>query len=98
MGEQNLFPNSREDITAEGKRHRGAVIGSKEYREEYVNDLVKDWDNQILLTIAEAPPLAAYTAFVSEFKRKLNYFLKTSLNICHLLLPLEKTKISLSQP
>ena len=42
MGEQNLFPNSREDITAEGKRHRGAVIGSKEYRDEYVNDLVKD--------------------------------------------------------
>ena len=30
-------------MTAEGKRRLGAVIGSTEYREEYVKDLVKDW-------------------------------------------------------
>ena len=44
------------NITAEAKRQLGAVIGSTEYRDEYVKDLVKDWDNQhtILSTIAEA--------------------------------------------
>ena len=43
------------NITAEGKRHFSAVIGSTEYREEYDEDLVRDWDNQltILSTIAE---------------------------------------------
>ena len=55
MEAQNLFANSRVNITAEGKRHLGAVIGSTEYCCEYVKGLVEDWDNQltILPTIAE---------------------------------------------
>ena len=59
MEAQILFANSRVIIiiTAEGKAHLGAVIGSMEYRDsdEYMKDLVKDWDNQltILSTIAE---------------------------------------------
>ena len=55
MEAQNLFANSRVNITAEGKRRLGAVIMSKEYRDEYVKDLVKDWNNQLtfLSTIAE---------------------------------------------
>ena len=47
MEAQNLFANSSVNITAEGKRHLGAVIGSTEYRDEYRDDLVKDWDNQL---------------------------------------------------
>ena len=42
METQNLFANSRVNITAEGKIHLGAVIGSIEYRDEYVKDLVKN--------------------------------------------------------
>ena len=55
MEAQNLFANSRVNITAEGRRHLGAVIGSTEYRDEYVKDLVKVWESQltILSTIAE---------------------------------------------
>ena len=93
MEAQNLFPNSRVNITAEGKRHLGAVIGSTKYRDEYMKDLVKDWDNQltILSTIAEKQMQATYLAFVSGFKCKLNYFLRTIPNNRHLLLPLERT-------
>ena len=36
-------------------------------------------------------PQAAYLAFPSRFKSKLNYFLKTITNLCHLLLLLEGT-------
>ena len=92
MEAQNVFANSRVNITAEGKRHLGAVIGSTEYRDKYVKDLVKDWDNQltILSTIAESKPQAVYLAFANGFKNKLNYFLRTVPNIRHLLLPLEK--------
>ena len=36
MEAQNLFANSRVNITVEGKRHLGAVIGNTEYRDEYV--------------------------------------------------------------
>ena len=48
-------------ITAEGKRHVGAVIGSTEYCAEYVKNLVNDWKNQLttLWTIAEMQSEAA---------------------------------------
>ena len=58
LGEaRNVFNDSNVNITIEGKRHHGAVIGSStEYRKEYVNDLVNDWNNQLVLlpSIAES--------------------------------------------
>ena len=76
------------NITAEGKIHLGPVIGSTEYRDKYVKDLVKVWENQlrILSTSAKTQPQAAYLAF----KRK-PYFLRTIPYIYHLLLPVERT-------
>ena len=47
MKVQKLLPNLRVNIAAEGKRQLGAVIGSTEYRDKYVKDLVKDWDNHL---------------------------------------------------
>ena len=93
MEMQIVFPNSRVNSTAEGKSHFGAVIGSTEYCDEYVKDLGKDWDNQltILSVIAETQLQAAYLAFASGFKSRLNYFLRTIPNISCLLLPLERT-------
>ena len=57
------------NITAEDKRRLGVIIGITEYRDEYVKDLIKDWDNQltILSTTAKTQPQAAYLAFVSSF-------------------------------
>ena len=80
------------NTTAELKIHLGEVIGSAEYRDKYVKDLVKVWDNQltILSTITKTQPQAAYLAFASGFKSKL-YFLRTIPNIRHLLLPVERT-------
>ena len=90
---QNLFANSRVNITAEGKRHLGAVVESTKYRHKYMKGLVKYCDNQltILSIIAETQPQAAYLAYASWFKSKLNYFLRTIPNNRHLLLPLERT-------
>ena len=90
MVAQNLFANSRVNLTDEGKRPLCDVIESIEYRDKHVKDLVKDWDNQltILPIIVETQQQAAY---VCGFKSKLNYFLRTSPNIPHLLLLLERT-------
>ena len=41
MEAQNVFANSRVNITAEGKRHLSEDIGNTKYRDEYVKDLVK---------------------------------------------------------
>ena len=46
MEAQTLYANSPVNITAEGKRHLREVIGSTEYCDEYVKDLVKEWNNQ----------------------------------------------------
>ena len=45
MEAQNVFANLKVNITAEGKIHLGVVLGSTEYRDNYVKDLVKVWEN-----------------------------------------------------
>ena len=94
LGEaRNVFNDSNVNTTIEEKRHLGAVIGSNKYREEYMKDLVNDWNNQLVLlsSIAESQPQTVYSAFVSDFKSKLSYFLKTIPGISQFLYPLEET-------
>ena len=90
---RNVFNDSNVYITIERKRHLGAVIGSNEYRQEYLKDLVNNWNNQLVLlsSIAESQPQAAYSAFVSDFKSKLRYFMGTIPGISQFLYPLEET-------
>ena len=65
----------------------GAVIGSTQYCDKYVKDLVKDWNKQLTTYCINS---TAYLAFASRFKSKLNYFLRTITNIRYLLLLLER--------
>ena len=75
-------------VTSEGKRHLGAVIGSKV---SYEKSLVKNWTKQLKLLsiIMESEPQSAYSAFVDGFKGKLNYFMSTIPSLGKLLKPLE---------
>ena len=94
LGEaRNVFNDSNVNITIEEKRHLGAVIGSNKYREEYMKDLVNDWNNQLVLlsSIAESQPQTVYSAFVSDFKSKLSYFMGAIPGISQFLYPLEET-------
>ena len=49
------------NITTEGKRHLGAVIGSKEYKDQYCRDKVQGWvrDFLSLAEITKNKPHAA---------------------------------------
>ena len=50
LGEaRNVFNDSNVNISIYGKRHLGAVIGINKYREEDVNDLLNDWNYQLVL-------------------------------------------------
>ena len=71
----------------------GAVVGSDSYKYEYVDNLVKDLNSQLcmLSTVAESQPQAAYSAFLSGFKNRLSYFMRTIPNISNLLIPIEYT-------
>ena len=75
---QNMFGESV-NITTAGKRHLGAVIGSKEYKDEYCIDKVKTWSDELkkLAEIAKTQPQAAYIAFTKGYRSKFTYFMRT---------------------
>ena len=88
-----VFGNTRINLTSEDTRHLGAVIGNHPYKEKYVNELVTNLNNQLRLLsrIADWEPQSPYAAYVSGFKSKLTYFIRTIPDISKLLLPLEHT-------
>ena len=79
------FENTGINITEEDRRHLGAVIGSIEYRENYVTQKMNAWLDKLnmLCDIARIEPKAAYSCFVSGYKHKLTYIMKTIPNISH---------------
>ena len=75
----NNFQGLDVQITTAGERHLGAVIGSMQFKEKYVANQVGVWNEQLIVlsNIAEIEPQVAYVAFVSGFKHKLTYFMRT---------------------
>ena len=67
------------NITTEGKRHLGAVIGSQEYKDQYCDEKVQGWEREIelLAEIARSQPHAAYCAFTKGYKSKFTYCTRT---------------------
>ena len=67
------------NITLEGRRHLGAVIGSKEFKNQYCQEKVDKWLRQMesLTEISKNQPHAAYVAFTKGFKSKFTYYLRT---------------------
>ena len=88
---EELFENTKVNITIKGKQHLGATIGSQDYRDEYVINKTDQRANELnnLCETAKLEPQAAYSCFVSGFKHKLNYIMRTILDIRHLLKPIE---------
>ena len=88
---EKLFENTKIDITVNGKRHLGAVISSQEYRDEYVINKTDQVVNELnnLCEIAKLEPQAAYSCFVSGFKHKLTYIMRTIPNISYLSKPID---------
>ena len=86
-----VFAGAGVNITSQGKKHLGAVIGHPEYKHEFVEKLVNEWTQQIksLAEIAAFEPQAAYTAFTSCIRHKYTFYLRTIPNISELLQPLE---------
>ena len=82
-----IFKNSSIQTTSTGQRHLGAVIGTTEYKQEYMNEKITTWIEEIrmLSEIAKTEPQSAYICFTSGFKHKITYYMRTIPNISHLL-------------
>ena len=67
------------NITLEGRRHLGAVIGSKEFKDQYCQEKVDKWlrEMESLAEISKSQPHAAYVAFTKGFKSKFTYYFRT---------------------
>ena len=65
-----LVLGDKVNITVEGKRHLGAVIGSKDYKDLYCNGKVSEWVKELtsLSDIAKTQPQAAFIAFNKGYK------------------------------
>lgn len=79
-------------ITAEGKRHLGAVIGSEAYKVSYCEDKVNCWKKELstLCEIAETHPQMAYAAYTKGYKSKFTYFQRTIENFEKYVEPIDK--------
>jgi hypothetical protein len=88
---EGIFNSTKISITTDGSRHLGAVLGSVEFRQQYINDLVKEWTKQLsnLVEFAKSQPHAAYAAYTHGFKHKFTYFLRTIPEIVDLLYPID---------
>ena len=87
-----IFKDSGLNITTNGRRHLGAVIGSEGFKAQYVKDKVAGWVEELqrLTEIARSEPHAAYSAFTFGFKSKFNYLMRTVSGISELLAPLDE--------
>ena len=76
---RNIFSDSSINITTDGRKHLGAVVGSKLYREDFMSEKVSEWAKEIhkLSEIAKFPPHEAYACFVNGYKHKITYFMRT---------------------
>ena len=90
----DLFQDLEIQITTEGQRLLGAVIGAESFKEEYVANLDSTWCLELekLSSIAISQPQAAFIAFILGYRHKFTYYLRTIPNIADWLTPLEDLK------
>ena len=80
---REVFAGTGLQITIEGQRHLGAVIGSAEFRDQYVTDKIQGWVEELkmLEKVAKVEPHVAYCAYVFGMQHKYTYLLRTIPNI-----------------
>lgn len=83
------------NVTTEGMRHLGAVIGAQGYKDKYCTEKVEKWATELerLAEIAETEPQAAYTVYSKGFKSKFTYFLRTIDKMEEYLEPVESVLV-----
>ena len=59
-----MFSNTAIKLTTKGKRHLGAALGTKTFKDEYVQEKVDAWRKEIikLADFAKTQPHAAFSA------------------------------------
>ena len=88
----NLFADTEIQITCQGQRHLGAVIGSDDFRNKYIASKVKKWVQDVvdIAKIAIEEPQAALSAYTKSICHRWVFVQRTIPNTTHLFTPLEE--------
>ena len=88
---KNVFAGTAINISTQGQKHLGAVLGSRSHLKVYVSEKVEDWVEKVvrLAEFAVTQPQVYYTAYTLGLKRPLTYYSRTLPDIEALLEPLE---------
>ena len=91
----SIFQDSGVCITAEGKRHLGAALGSSSFVASFVHQKVSLWQQELttLSDFSVTQPHAAYAAFVHGVVSRWNYLITCIPNVCEFLLPFKLEEI-----
>ena len=89
--ETELFGVSTLKFTSEGKRHLGAALGSNNFREQYSQEKVRVWcqEMETLSEYAKTQSHAAYSAFCQGEIHKYTYFIRTIPGVKDFIKPLD---------
>ena len=87
-----IFDQTGVKVTTSGERHLGAVIGSPEFRAEYVNNKIAKWiqDVEQLAKIAEDEPQLAYSAYTKALSMRWCFLQRTVPDTKAFFAPLEE--------
>ena len=89
---ENIFEGTNVIIRTDGAKHLGAVIGTSDYKETFIKNLVSQGAKELrqLTKIARTEPQAAYSNFTHSLRQKWNFTIRTIPGLENYLLPLEK--------
>ena len=89
---RELFDGEGLQITSDGERHIGAVLGSESYRDSFVSEKVQKWVQDVieLSHIAKDEPQVAFSAYNTGLCHRWTFLQRTVRGISHLFLPLEQ--------
>ena len=90
---REIFGDTGVKITITGERHLGAVIGSEDFRAEYVNSKIESWiqDVEQLSEIAKNEPQLAYSAYTKALSMRWGFLQRTIPNTKEFFAPLEES-------
>ena len=89
---RDLFSDTNVHITTTGCPYLGAPLGSDQYVTEFIQSNIDTWKSIVftLSEIASCQPHVAYSAFICGISHLWEFLCRTTLNIAHLLEPLEQ--------
>ena len=89
---REIFNQTGITITTKGERHMGAVVGSEQFKIQYLENKISKWvqDVKTLADIAKDEPHFAYSSFVKAVSHRWTYIQRTVPGISNMFEPLEK--------